>query len=504
MHWIQIRPKTKPISTPEGTPGKVQRRRWQKIGLSVAAGVVLVGLLGRVVNRLGNRNDPALLSQPVTRQTVPITISANGVVEAVRSINLSPKSSGVIKALLVNEGDRVQAGQVIAVMDDTNLRGQLLQSQAQLAQQQANLQRLIAGNRREDIARAAAQLAEAEANLLQLRQGNRPQEIAQAQAKLQQAQATLKQKQVDFQRYQRLAQQGAIARSELDIKQTDLTVAQTQVQEAQQALALQRAGTRSEQISQAQAKVEQQRQSLALLQAGSRPEEIAQARAQVLAAQGSLDTIQTQINDTQIRAPFAGVITKKYADVGAFVSPAMSGSGAAATSSSILTLASDRLEVVVNLSEAQISRVKPGQLVNLKIDALPGEIIRGKVDRIAPQATMSQNVTSFQVRVALDPVNSRQLKAGMNAEAEFAVGQVANALLVPNAAVVRQAETVGVYLLNQERQPVFQPIQIGATVGNQTEVKSGLQGNEQVLLSPPPDTKKPRSLGFPPAPPPGS
>jgi HlyD family secretion protein len=60
---------------------------------------------------------------------------------------------------------------------------------------------------------------------------------------------------------------------------------------------------------------------LALSQAGARSEEIAIARAQVLSAKGSLQTIQALINDTKIRAPFSGTVTRKYADPGAFVTP---------------------------------------------------------------------------------------------------------------------------------------------------------------------------------------
>jgi HlyD family secretion protein len=150
-----------------------------------------------------------------------------------------------------------------------------------------------------------------------------------------------------------------------------------------------------------------------------------------------------------------------------------------------LTLSGDRLQVVVNLSEAQIAKVKLGQSVTMKADAFAGETFTGKVDQIAPQATITQNVTSFEVRVAIPADRAAKLKAGMNVEAEFTISQLENALLVPNAAVVRQAEGSGVYILGDDRKPLFKPIETGITSGAQTEVKSGLQGNEQVLISPP-------------------
>jgi HlyD family secretion protein len=529
-------------------------RKLIKIGLPLF--LILAGGIGwRRFNAVDRSTQ--FLTQVVERQTLPVTISANGAVNAERSINLSPKTAGIIKNLLVKEGDRVTQGQTIAIMDDANIRGQFIQMQGQLAQQNANLKRLLAGNRPQDIAKSAAQVAEARANLQQLKSGNRPQEIAQAQAKVAQLQAVLAQLQSDrteeiaqakyqleaaisrtklaanrYQSQQILRKEGAISQDKLNEIENEYRQAQalaqqnqrrlTQLQraqpielikqqaaiaEAQQGLKLQQAGARTEQIAQAEAKLAQQEQALALLKAGTRAEEIEQAQAQVRSAQGSLENIQAQMNDTKVVAPFNGFVTKKYADIGAFVSPSMGGgNNASASSSSILTLSSARSELIVNISESQIGKIKPGQNVTLKVDAFPGEKFMGKVDRIAPKASIAQNVTSFEVYVALAYPGADKLKAGMNAEAQFGVGNLENALLVPNAAVVRQPQGEGVYILNGDRQPVFQAIQTGVSANGKTEVKSGLQGNEQVLISPPPVTPA-NSGGFkfqPPKPPEGA
>jgi HlyD family secretion protein len=369
---------------------------WKWLRFGVPATILLLNF---VIRPWQNSQLPSseLITKTVERKTIPMTINANGAIEAERSINLSPKSAGVIKSLLVKEGERVRQGQVLAVMDDSNLQGQLTQMRGQLAQQEANLQRLLAGSRPEDIAKANAQLAEARANLQQLRSGNRPQEIAQVSARLQQAQATLRFREGDVQRYQQLYNQGAVARQMLDQKITDRDVAKNQVWEAEQSLSLQNAGTRPEQIEQASARVVQQEQALAALQAGSRVEDIAQALAQVESARGSLQTIEAQQRDMRVVAPFDGIVLKVASNVGAFVSPSMSGGGGeSGTNSSILTFASDRNQVVTHLSESQIRNIKLGQSVILKADAFPGETFTGKVQTIAPQATVSQNVTSFE------------------------------------------------------------------------------------------------------------
>lgn len=140
----------------------------------------------------------------VERVTLPVTISANGTVQPERSVNMSPKNSGVLKKLLVKEGDRVQAGQILAYMDNSNLQGQLTQAKAQLASAQANLNKLLAGNRPQEVAQSKAQLASAQANLNKLLAGNRPQEIAQVQSQLTSAQANLRQAELNFNQNQLL------------------------------------------------------------------------------------------------------------------------------------------------------------------------------------------------------------------------------------------------------------------------------------------------------------
>lgn len=181
-----------------------------------------------------------VLMQPLERQTLAITVSANGTVKPERSINLSPKNSGILKRLLAKEGDIVKAGQIVAYMDDSNLRGQLTSAQGQLAQAEANLQKAQAGNRPQDIAQAQAALDEAEANLQKAQAGNRPQDIGQAQARLQSAQATLSKAEDDYRRNQQLYNSGGIALQVVNQKRADRDSAQAAVNEAQQALALQK------------------------------------------------------------------------------------------------------------------------------------------------------------------------------------------------------------------------------------------------------------------------
>ncbi|NMF57328.1 efflux RND transporter periplasmic adaptor subunit [Pseudanabaena yagii] len=378
----------------------------------------------------GSRKRDRVIS--IKRTDLPIIVTANGTIQPEKSINVSPKSSGRLKSLLVKEGQSVTAGQILAYMDESNTLGQITQADGQLAAAQASLDLLRAGNRSQD--------------------------IAQAQANLANAQATLEQSEIVYRQNQQLYKEGAIASRDLDASRTTM--------EANRA------------------KVTQAREALSLQQAGSRPEDIDRAQAQVVAAAGTLQTVQSQLEDTIIRAPFDGVVVRKYADPGAFVTPTTSGSAvSSATASSILALASNN-QVVANVAEANIAQIAVGQEVSFQVDAYPNKKFSGRVVSISPQAIVNQNVTSFEVKAEITSKDKEMLRSGMNASLEFRAGQLKDVLVVPTVAIVRQQGSTGVYVkTEQNTTPVFTQIETGVTVDDKTEVKSGLNGDEKIFVS---------------------
>lgn len=367
----------------------------------------------------------------VETTTLPITVTANGTVEPEQLTNVSPKTSERLDAVTVSEGDSVAEGEIVAYMDASDLQGQLIQAQGELAA--------------------------AEASLAMLAAGNRPQEISQAEATLASAQANLNQAKEVLQRYETLYVRGAISAEETTGYRTARDTAQADVNSAQQALNL--------------------------LKAGSRPEEIAQAEAQLIQAKGALTTIETQIEATVIRAPFSGVVTARYADPGDFVSPSTAASETtSSTSSSILSLAFN-YQVVANVAETDIAQIQPGQPASIRADAFPDQVFEGSVAQVAEQATVTSNVTSFEVRINLSEAAKAELRPGMNVDVEFQAGELADVLVVPTVAIVREAQGEGVLVMGPEGLPQFRPIETGLTVNEQTQVTSGLNGDEQIVLS---------------------
>lgn len=429
---------TQPIELP--LIGKIKHPARWLVGL-VAAGVVVAGSATYViVDRSTPKIDLAKLTVPVEAKDLTLRINASGKVVPIQSVNVSPKVAGVLKNLLVEQGDRVQAGQIIAKMDDADLQAQLIQVRAKLAQVQAEL--------------------------AQARAGNRIQEIDRAQAQVDAAQARANFAREKLERYRKLTQQGAIAQNELDQYVSESQSAQANLREAQR--------------------------QLSLLKSGSRPEEIAQRQAVVQAAQGELQALQVKLNDTIIRAPFTGLVTQKNASEGAFVTPTTSASSGTsssnsslANSTSIVVLAKG-LEVLAEVPEVDIGQIKSGQPVEIVADSYPDRIFKGHVRLVAPEAVVDQNVTSFQVRVALDS-GTDKLLSGMNVDLTFLGQNLNDALVVPTVSIVTQEGKTGVLVPGEKNKPEFRPVTIGSSIQDQTQILQGLKQGDRVFLDLPKD-----------------
>jgi HlyD family secretion protein len=466
--------------------GKVKRPLPWLMGL-IAAGVIgLGGVAYVVVGQKAPKVDLSKLTVSVKAENLTVRITANGTVKPVQSVNLSPKTAGRLAKLYVEQGDRVQQGQILAQMEDADLQARLSQAKANLSKAQASLTEARAGSRPEEIQQAKARVQQAEARLAETKAGN-PTEVDQAKSQIEAAKSRLDLAQKRANRFTSLAEQGAQTADKRDEALTEQRNAQAALSEAEQRLQKVQSGN-APQIDQLEAALAEANADVQRLQNGKRASEIDQFVAAVKAAQAEVESVEVQLQDTVIKAPFTGIVTQKYATEGAFVTPSTSASGAAsATSTSIIALAKG-LEILAKVPEVDIRQIQPGQTVEVVADAFPDQVFKSRVQLVAPEAVIEQNVTSFQVRLELLS-GQKELKSGMNVDLTFLGKKKSNALVVPTVAIVTQDGKTGVMIPDPNSQPKFQPVTIGPTIQTQTEILEGLKQGEKVFIDLPKEFK---------------
>ena len=282
----------------------------------------------------------------------------------VTDAQLGFKVPGRVAERLVSEGDRIQAGQLVARLDDVE--------------------------QREQLALRRAELAGAEAALAELVAGSRPQEIAATEATLRSAEADRDRSRLDFARQQELRAKDAIADRELEASQAQLKVAEARTAEAAERLKLVKEGPRSEDIAQARARVEQIRASLALA--------------------------ETQLENTRLVSPLTGVVLSHNIEPGEFVS----------AGTPVVTVA-DTAHVWVRayVNQTDLGRIHLGQKVEVRTDTFPDKAYEGMIGFISSEAEFTPKTVQttkervkLVFRIKVDLANPKdELKPGMPADA---------------------------------------------------------------------------------------
>ena len=214
-------------------------------------------------------------------------------------------------------------------------------------------------------------------------------------------------------------------------------------------------------------------------------------KAGVEAAQQRLEQRLRERDYLIVRAPFNGVVTARFADPGAFVTPTTSASASAGASSSSIVELAQGLEAVAKVPESDIGRIRVGQSAWVRVDSFPDRRFAARVRQIAPRAEKLNNVTSFEVKLQLlQP--PPELRIGMTADIDFNTGVLAPRTLVPTVAVVTEEGRPGVLLVGPGNQPRFQPVALGASSGRDTQILSGLKPGSRVFIDLPPWAKKRR------------
>lgn len=314
---------------------------------------------------------------PVTNARV------SGFVEA-DDVQVAAEVGGRVVELSFDEGDRVEAGQVLVRLDTRDTELALTRARAERAQAEAQLRLLQAGSRPEEIRQAGAQVAAADA------------EVAAAEAELASAAA-------DLERYEALLRANAGSVKARDDARTRRDVAEGRLKAARQ-------------------RAEAARETLARLRSGARSQEIEAARARVAAADAQIATLEKALEDATVEAPVAGVVTNRLVNLGELLAPR--------TPVAVITDL-DRAWAEVFVDEPLVPRLRVGQQAIVFTDA-GGSGIEGRVTWVSPRAEFTpRNVQTaqersrlvYRVKVTVDNT-SGVLKPGMPIEAELPLADV--------------------------------------------------------------------------------
>lgn len=491
-------------------------------------------------------------TEPVASQTVTVatvetttvarTLNATGTVQAYDLLPILPQATGLqIQQVLVDEGDRVKAGQVLAILDDELERSQIAEADTQVDSAKSSLMDRQAGvNQAEGsvfraeaaqseaesaVSQAEAAKAEAEAGLQQAiaSKAEATAAVSQAQAALaeteagrEQAIANLAKAKADreqadreLERYQQLADAGAISQQELDNRRTaaenareavrvaeaNIKSAEARIESAKANIASMEARVSSadSNVSSAKARVSSANSNISSAKARleSAIANVRISRSQLTSARANAESAAANVRSTQIRvqqmetqqdrtlvrAPEAGIIAERIARVGDVTS----------NSNKLFSIiANGELELHVKVPETQLPLVKTGAPVMVSSDADNRIQVRGVVREIAPLVDQQSRQATVKVRLPSDSI----LKPGMFLQAAITTSN-APALTVPAKAVLPEGEGDAiVYRLVGEDKVQAQKVEVGEVAAEsatdlnnaRVEIKSGLNVGDRVVV----------------------
>jgi HlyD family secretion protein len=337
-------------------------------------------------------------------------LKVSGFIES-DEIRVGSRVGGRVKRILIEEGDRVEAGKPLIELEPYILFEQKQQAVAQLAQATADYDRLKAGYQPEEVAAAKARRDQLAAARDKLADGE--EDIAAAKSQLELAQSELQLATQKYTRIEGLFGKNSASQSDLDQATTELRVARAKVQVREEELAkVQR--LRPTELKEAAALLEQAEQEYLLRKHGYREEDKARAKATVDVAQAALAAIDAQIDELTIRAPADGVIEAVDLRPGDLVG---------ANTPAVSIAESGRLWVRAFVPENHLN-IAVGRKLQLAVDSFPERRFQGTVTFISRQAEFTPgNVQTpeerskqvFRIKVTLDEGHD-VLRAGMSAD----------------------------------------------------------------------------------------
>ncbi len=457
---------------------------------------------------------------PASRGDLVITASGSGTLVPASEVALGFRTGGLLAEMLVEVGDHVEAGKVVARLDHADAQDQVSQAQISLQLAELELEDLTQEADPADLAAAQASLSSAGASLTALTSPPDDQELLAARENLNSAQEAL-QDLMDLPDPDEVA----IAQANMSLAEMNVRVAQTaydkiawqdNVGSSQQAADLWEAttnydqakaeyaealeGASDDEIADARAQIALARAELNTVQEVPDPDEIAAAEAQIEQAQAELDAVlsgasnkdldtadlnlaqarldlesaQRELENTALVAPASGTVTAVEASAGESVGTE------AVVRLSDLSLPQMQFWV----EEGDLMSVAPGNAVSIVFEALPDYSFPGKVISVDPMLVDVDGTPAVQSYASVDlSAHPIPLLSGMNAEVEVVAGEALNAVLVPLQALRELGpEQYAVFVVAPDGELEMRIVSVGLRDYVNAEILSGLEPGEEVSI----------------------
>jgi HlyD family secretion protein/macrolide-specific efflux system membrane fusion protein len=369
--------------------------------------------------RSAHREKPLkiLKTEEVRRGTARKVLEETGIIKSQVGaiVKIGARSTGTVDRMLVKVGDRVEKGQQVARIDSRELRAQQDEAAAALASAQAELARIERVSPLQ-IAEAAANLAEAQAQSAYLTD--------------------------NAGRFENLLAAGFVSRDEADNAR-------------QKAVAQQR------QVAARQASLERLQGEFA----GNR----VKAAQAVKQAAANLESLAIRISYTAIHSPIDGVVSQVTAQEGETIVAGLQ------VANLVTVLDTTRLEMWVYVDETDVGQVKPGQLVEFRVDAYPGRIFKGSIATIYPVPEIRDNIVYYQALVTVDPDQATLLRPEMTTQVQIVVAQKDDVLLIPNTALKWVDDSQFIFVREADGSVTRVTPKLGLTGLTHSEVTEGLE-----------------------------
>lgn len=419
----------------------------RSLPVGLALGVILTLGVGRLLTpetTANNQVESTSVSESLApAQTVTVgevstididsTLNVSGTVRAYERNPVMSEAAGLqITDVLVERGDYVEQGQVLARLNNKVLTAEKIQAEGSVNQAKARLDELKEGSRKEEIAQAESR-------------------VANAQSAVTEAESDLELIQKRAKSNRSLQAEGAISRDDLDDILNQERVAQSS-------------------LAGAEADLNEAKQELAQLKAGSRPQTIAQAEAELVQAQGQLQAVSAQLTATTIVAPRGGIVASREAQVGQITS----------TSEMLFTIIQDgRLELRLQVPETLISRIKPGQKVRITSNSDQNLELTGQVRTIDPLIDND----SRQATVNVDLPGGTNLKPGMFLQAVVNTDTNQGQAIPVTALLPQSGNKAIAFVVQRDNTVKAQNVIMGEILpGQKIEIVEGLQKGDRIVL----------------------